>query len=210
MTKLISKISALVLLSAILVSCGSSRFSHSRYGNRSWVKVGSAQAEQEVPYEKSKEDKVVFSQSANEEVVKASIAEEKKAEVITESVIVNKEENSEVEINTTSNEVVTTDALVNETSNQESNPLAAESVQVSTSRDVTADADAMFVLMIILAFLIPPLAVYLKDGSVTGLFWLTLILCILGGGLFFGFAGYYGGLWLIAVVLALLRVLDMI
>lgn len=77
------------------------------------------------------------------------------------------------------------------------------------NKSAAPDSDVMFILQIIFAFLLPPLAVYLKE-KVTGRFWLTLILCILSlGGIFWIF--YAGGLlWLIAVIIALLVVLDVI
>jgi uncharacterized membrane protein YqaE (UPF0057 family) len=67
--------------------------------------------------------------------------------------------------------------------------------------------DVMFILALILAFLIPPLAVYLIDG-VSNRFWLNLILFLLGWGAF----GWLGGIFwlcgLIAIVHALLIVLG--
>jgi uncharacterized membrane protein YqaE (UPF0057 family) len=70
--------------------------------------------------------------------------------------------------------------------------------------------DANLILLVILALILPPLGVYLKDGGITGLFWLTLILCLVGGGGIFGIGFYFGGLWGIAIILALLRVFDII
>jgi uncharacterized membrane protein YqaE (UPF0057 family) len=77
-----------------------------------------------------------------------------------------------------------------------------------TKKTAAPDADVMFVLQIIFAFLLPPLAVYLKE-QITGRFWLTLILCLLSLFIFFG-PFYFGGLWLVAIVIALLVVLDII
>ncbi len=72
-------------------------------------------------------------------------------------------------------------------------------------------SDDRLILLVILAILIPPLAVYLKEG-VTSMFWITLICWIIGGTfLFGGFGyGYIGGLGLLAVVLALLVVFDVL
>lgn len=75
----------------------------------------------------------------------------------------------------------------------------------------SVDSDVMFILCIILAFLIPPLAVFLTEG-VTGRFWLNLILFLVGWGL--GWYLFGGGIaflcGLIAVVHALLIVLGAI
>ncbi len=69
--------------------------------------------------------------------------------------------------------------------------------------------DTMLILLIILALLLPPLAVWLKDGKkATTLFWITLILCLLGGGFWYGW--FFGGFYGIAILLAILRVLDII
>lgn len=71
------------------------------------------------------------------------------------------------------------------------------------------DGDGMFILLLILTVILPPLAVYLKDSGITGLFWVTLILCLVSGGGFIGIGILYSG-WFIAFLLALLRVLDVI
>lgn len=63
------------------------------------------------------------------------------------------------------------------------------------------------VLLVILAILVPPLAVYMVQGT-TAIFWITLICWLFGGFFFFGRFGYgyLGGLGLLAIVLALLVV----
>ncbi len=76
----------------------------------------------------------------------------------------------------------------------------------STSRS-SSGGDVDLIILVILAILLPPLAVYLAEG-ITGKFWLTLILCLLGGGLALGVLGYIGLLWLIAIIIALLTVLK--
>jgi uncharacterized membrane protein YqaE (UPF0057 family) len=50
------------------------------------------------------------------------------------------------------------------------------------------DADTNTLLLVLLGILIPPLAVYLHEGSTNNKFWLNVILTILGFVLF-GFAG---------------------
>lgn len=67
--------------------------------------------------------------------------------------------------------------------------------------------DVELILLVILAILLPPLAVFLEQG-VTKWFWITLILCIFGGGVFF--YPVIGGLWLIAVIIALFVVFGLI
>jgi uncharacterized membrane protein YqaE (UPF0057 family) len=75
----------------------------------------------------------------------------------------------------------------------------------ASENNAAPDSDVMLIVLVILAIIIPPLAVYLKEG-LTGRFWLILILSILGGGFFF--YPVIGGLFLLAIILALLIVLD--
>jgi uncharacterized membrane protein YqaE (UPF0057 family) len=76
----------------------------------------------------------------------------------------------------------------------------------SASRS-TSGGDVNLIILVILAVILPPLAVYLAEG-LTGKFWLTLILCLVGGGLAIGIAGYLGLAWLIAIIIALLAVMK--
>jgi len=81
-----------------------------------------------------------------------------------------------------------------------------ESLKKSNS---APSGDVMLVILIILAIIIPPLAVFIYEGA-TSRFWIDLILAILGWGAF----GLFGGvLWLAglaAVIYALLIVLEVI
>lgn len=72
------------------------------------------------------------------------------------------------------------------------------------------DSDLELILLVIIAIIIPPLAVFLYEG-VTNRFWIDLILAILGYGIGFGVLGVsWGLLGLIAVIYALLIVLEAI
>jgi uncharacterized membrane protein YqaE (UPF0057 family) len=64
------------------------------------------------------------------------------------------------------------------------------------------DEDAELILLVILALILPPLAVYLKEGEANVKFWISLLLCLL---VFLGFAW-----WLIPALFAVLVVLDVI
>lgn len=74
-----------------------------------------------------------------------------------------------------------------------------------------ADSDVELILLVILAIILPPIAVYLVQG-LSAMFWITLICWLLGGFFFFGPFGYayVGGLGLVAVVLALLVVFGVL
>ena len=77
------------------------------------------------------------------------------------------------------------------------------------SRAGASDSDVHLVLLVILAILIPPLAVYLKNKTIDMWFWLTLILFLVGYGIVF-INGFGGLLALAAIVIALLYVFDVI
>jgi uncharacterized membrane protein YqaE (UPF0057 family) len=62
------------------------------------------------------------------------------------------------------------------------------------------DGDVELLLLVILAILLPPLAVFLKEGEINVKFWISLILSLL--------VFLLWPLWLIAVAYALLVVFD--
>jgi uncharacterized membrane protein YqaE (UPF0057 family) len=79
----------------------------------------------------------------------------------------------------------------------------------SGSASAAADPTVMLIIMVILCFIIPPLAIFIKEKA-TGRFWLDLILALIGSG-FLWFGGYGWGLaWAAAVVIALLVLFDAI
>jgi uncharacterized membrane protein YqaE (UPF0057 family) len=65
-----------------------------------------------------------------------------------------------------------------------------------------SDDDARLVLLVILAILLPPLAVFLKQGEIDVKFWISLALCLLAIITFV--------LWIIPVLYALLVVFDVL
>ncbi|MFT4600598.1 MAG: uncharacterized membrane protein YqaE (UPF0057 family) [Arenicella sp.] len=82
---------------------------------------------------------------------------------------------------------------------------------IKKAKKVAGGVDVMTILLIILAIVLPPLAVGIFEG-ITGRFWLVLVLWLLGwvafGILFFIIGGLAGLCALAAVVLALLIVLG--
>lgn len=71
------------------------------------------------------------------------------------------------------------------------------------------DEDTMKIIMLILCLLVPPLGIYLKARSANKWFWITLLLCLLSGGIFFGI-GAMGTGWFVAFIIALLYVLEVV
>lgn len=86
-----------------------------------------------------------------------------------------------------------------------------KTIQTKLSENAGSSGDVMLVLLVILCFILPPLAVFLFEGATTR-FWIDLILAIVAIGLgwwFFG-PGIAGLCGLIAVIYALLIVLSVI
>ncbi|MFZ5551955.1 MAG: YqaE/Pmp3 family membrane protein [Bacteroidota bacterium] len=190
----------------ILQSCGTSKFGKSHYKHRDWVWVGSEKNEEAVVNETGKTDDV-----KEEPVQKIQLRKPEKPAVYPNPVI---EEEKKTE-NTVSENVLTEKTTVDEIKTEEAENGSVSVAENETTDDTkdeqaaNADADTMFILMIIFAFFLPPLAVYLKEQA-SGMFWITLVLCLLAGGFGIGIYGGLWGLWGVAVVLALLRVLDII
>lgn len=78
--------------------------------------------------------------------------------------------------------------------------------------DSRSDSDAMLIVELLLAVVLPPLACILKASGINKWFWITLLLCILSGGLIWGPAYVGGGafLWVVAAVIALLYVFGVV
>jgi uncharacterized membrane protein YqaE (UPF0057 family) len=206
------KVFGFLLITVLLWSCGS-QFSRSKYDRHMWnrshghtEKTVNENSDEESKTNSGKvveEKKATLSmidqqETGNIEVKNSSLEEKNVAEVKSEQK--SKEKRSDV-------------AFTKKNSNQNSllkklNPLAVKKSKNNPMQD--GDVDAMWIVTLILCFFIPPLGVYLKDGAITGLFWLVLILCLLGGSILFGLAGYFGGLYGIGIILALLRFFDII
>ncbi|HEY1047191.1 MAG TPA: YqaE/Pmp3 family membrane protein [Bacteroidia bacterium] len=81
-------------------------------------------------------------------------------------------------------------------------------VSKKTEAGTESDSDDNLILLVILAILLPPLAVYLFYGSAETHFWINLILWLLFGGLWIG-SGFAFGIG-IAVIHALLVIFEVI
>lgn len=90
-------------------------------------------------------------------------------------------------------------------------PMRAEN-RANTAKKSSGNAAGSvgIVVLVILAIIIPPLAVFLYEG-VTQRFWIDLIMALIGYGVGFALLGGIGGLLgLIAIIYALLIVLEVI
>ncbi|HRE73749.1 MAG TPA: YqaE/Pmp3 family membrane protein [Flavobacteriales bacterium] len=203
----IAKIAASFLVAVTLFSCGSSRFTRSQYGHRDWSR-GGYEAVEQTGMEQSSSSRKNDQKPAEAAAEKKEIPTVENVELIpaaqTEKSVVpatKKGNNNE--------NYVDAPAAITETTT-ETVATEAEKAEAEKNNDATNGADTNTILLVILALFIPPLAVFLKDGSVSTMFWITLILCIIGGGFLWGWGGYFGLGYLIAIILAILYVLDMI
>ena len=81
--------------------------------------------------------------------------------------------------------------------------------EIQNSNAIEGTHSIPLIVLIILALICPPLAVYLHDDLIKTHFWWILILWLLGGGLALGLTGGYGAfglLWLIAAIWAIVIV----
>ncbi len=88
--------------------------------------------------------------------------------------------------------------------------LKAAQKELAKSVPSPVDDTAMLIILVILAIIIPPLAVFIYEGA-TSRFWIDLILAIIGWGVGFWLLGGLGFLCgLAAIIYALLIVLEVI
>jgi uncharacterized membrane protein YqaE (UPF0057 family) len=200
--------SILAIAAVALASCGSGRFTSARYGNRDYVKV---EPNEVVKTEQVKGEKEKAAKQVNKSETAAS---EETASVNAVSAPVTAEN---VSAPSTAAAPGKTSTGVSDQAEVEDAALpvvdANESEVINApiqDNDATTGGDAELILLVILAIILPPLAVYLYDGSASTMFWITLILCILSGGFIFGFGGYLFGLWGLAILLAILHILEIL
>lgn len=203
-----SKFSLLLITVLLISSCGTGKFTGKHYRNRTWIKVDPIAQQKENGNEHQKEV------AANSTVI-VSNPELKSEETTTTQ--------SESFVSKPQTDLTT--KPVNQSKKSESTDQISESVLESNSntvvldenqseknkvmnKDITHDSDLMLIIEIILAFVLPPLAIYLHDGGSSGLFILVLILCLISILGIFSF--YIFGLWGLSIVLALLRIFDII
>jgi uncharacterized membrane protein YqaE (UPF0057 family) len=74
--------------------------------------------------------------------------------------------------------------------------------EYKANKKMRDDGDVTLLLLVILAILLPPLAVFLKEGELNVKFWISLVLTLL--------VFLLWPLWLIAVAYALLVVFDVV
>lgn len=206
------RIIAIAVLGLLISSCADRGFNKSRYGKLNWINHG---FEKKATPDEAKK-------ASETEKIDRSIVEFKAEEIEVEEVkpetsnhiIINIEEGETIDAtenktapsSVTSSDITVVEEVrssdVKEVSNQE-----VITKENSDTKNVSEDG-IMLLILVILALIIPPVAVLVYEG-VTTRFWLNLLFAILGGALFFVSPGL-GIFALIAVVHALLIVLGII
>lgn len=116
------------------------------------------------------------------------------------------------EIETEENEIANqTDGVEEETiSYKPGRVYSPKMIKTKVSESAGADSTVLLILLVILCFILPPLAVFIFE-SASSRFWIDLILWLLGWGVGWWLLGGLGGLCtLVAVILALLIILSVI
>jgi uncharacterized membrane protein YqaE (UPF0057 family) len=119
------------------------------------------------------------------------------------------------EVNVNENTIATFNSNIEKTdknnsikveNNKEGNNVKTSKIENNSN---SSKSDLMFIVLVILAIILPPLAVFLYEG-ITERFWIDLILAVLAISGFILLGGLAGLAGLIAVVYALLIVLEVI
>lgn len=206
------KILGIFLASALIWSCGS-QFSKSKYDRFMWNRSQGKEDKtvNTVTDEETKTEKKIFNPEQRKSEVSFITQEDAKPFQAKSAAKKSDVAKNSAQVPGVGNTLSHTPVKKDVPSSVVSKPSKKSVIHKSTNNPMQAgDVDAMWIVTLILCLIIPPLGVYLKDGSITGLFWVVLILCLLGGGPFFGLGAYFGGLYGIGAILALLRFFDII
>lgn len=81
-------------------------------------------------------------------------------------------------------------------------------IQPNKITQTSNDSDVALIILILLALFIPPLAVYLYYGEINTQFWISLILTLLAGGIFFVGSSIGWGFPVVHALLVILGIFD--
>jgi len=208
-------ISILAIMAFILSSCGSLSISQKRYSrglNIDWFAAKEDKgATQKASVRKSKKvekvlvadapttkEELVIDETKKESfvlspVVSPSVA---KPEVVKSSTV---KASKQVKAKSALGSKIVTSIKVNASKMMQKAPLK---IATASSVDATHDSDVSLLILIILAIVIPPLAVYLYFGEINIHFWISLLLCFVGFGvlnLYWGFGALYALLTVLGI-----------
>lgn len=210
MRNTIKILSVITAISVVLSSCSSSenfakrRYMPGVYMSKHHKKPTLDAIKTEFAVVKKSETKIVEQKEANAENVMAS--KSSSVEFAQKSTIENvktKSHNRIKQVAKSENRLAENTALK---TNFLSRYISAEQ-EITAKKSPIQELDGETVLLLILSFFIPPLAVYLKENTTSQWFWVTLLLCLVGA---FGFwyLPFAGVAWLVAIVIAILVVFE--
>ena len=205
-----SKFSLLLITVLLISSCGTGKFTGKHYRNRSWIKVDPIAQQKENGNENQKE----VAENSTVIVSNPELKSEEKSTTQSENFVSKSQADLTSKPFNQSKKSESPDQISESVLESNSNTVVLDENQAENkkvmNKDITHDSDLMLIIEIILAFILPPLAIFLHDGATSGLFWVTLILCLFAfGGGWWIFGGLFG-LWGISTILALLRIFDII
>ena len=207
-------ISIIAIMAFVLSSCGSLSISQKRYSrglNIDWFAAkedkGAAQKQSTRKSKKVEDVLVAEAPTAKQELV---IAETKKESfvlspvaspsVVTPEVVKSSMVKAGKQVKAKS---AIGSKIVSSIKANASKMIQKAPIKIASANGInqTSDSDVNLILLVILALLLPPLAVYLYFGEINIHFWINLILCLVGGGV-----GVVVGYWGLAIIHALLVV----
>jgi uncharacterized membrane protein YqaE (UPF0057 family) len=205
--KISNYISILAVMVFFLSSCGSLSISQKRYSrglNIGWFSPKEEKgAAQKASVRKSRKvesvlvaeapatkEELVIGESKKESFVLSPVASPSivKPEAVKSSTV---KASKQVKAKSALGSKIVTSIKANASKMMQKAPLKIAS---ANSVDATHDSDVNLLILIILAIVIPPLAVYLYFGEINIHFWLCLLLCFVGFGvlhLYWGFGALY-------------------
>lgn len=198
------------ILSSLLTSCAflqKEEFANRKYYNFPLTKHSSkgVQAEQaSVPFQKTVTEKISAEEETlpSEKITTASIDKKQVVVAHKETKLFYSEKHTAKSVS--GNKIKNEPPVISLKRKDFLNPARKKIAHSKSS------SDARLIIELILAIVLPPLGVFVHSGKVGKWFWITLLLCVVGG-LFWGmtYAGYGGLFWFVAAIIALCYVFGL-
>ncbi|MFI5203653.1 MAG: hypothetical protein ACHQF2_04085 [Flavobacteriales bacterium] len=202
------KIVYVTLAAVLLSSCtGIAPFSKQKYGHLKWIHKGAVVEEKTTTVEQgtAAEKQNSVANATETEVKKTAEGETYQAPTPVSNQEISGQPVSENK-NTVNRKQQNSQVSVTETRQVKKSKIKSIVRKVTKPANPDMSGDARLIIAILLCIILPPIGVYLYRET-SNPFVLTLILCLISA-IGFWFFWYSGLLWLIAVIIALLAVLQ--
>lgn len=209
--KSLLSISSVFMLLAILVSsCGSTlNIAKKRHSNGYYVNIGSDHHDGERKTDTRKSRKRSLTKLVEDKIDEDNLANSLKGSENVDGVNPNKASNLTSE-NLSAEQLTAAEEFSKMSTLKKIKTLK----NLNTDSKLDDNSDFMFILLVLLSLILPPLAVYIHGDGIGTHFWINLVMWVLGVGAFGLFAGgayaAIGILLLVAVIHALLYVFNII